>query len=234
MSAAESMSDGEMRQILEYLHQQRSRRSLRSLAAEIGISRSALDELCREHHVPRVRTAVRIKDYYRQHAGRAREDALIHLPSPPLDVTAKWNLLLEEIASARIPLHALDWKAFEDLIARLLERFSWQVTSLGYTKDGGADLLAVKQVNPGVPFEMLVQCKRFAPHRKVGISYVRELWSVRCDRSAHQAMLATTSGFTRGAVRKADEWKLDLRDHDRILDWCRNAAGIYIREVKDE
>lgn len=47
-------------------------------------------------------------------------------------------------------------------------------------------------------------------------------------------MLATTSSFTRGAVAKANQWKLDLRDHDRILDWCRNAAGIYVREVKDE
>jgi restriction endonuclease Mrr len=117
---------------------------------------------------------------------------------------------------------------FEQLMAELLERFDWEVQSMGYTKDGGVDLLAVKHTAPDFHCEMLVQCKKYASDRPVGISFVRELWSVRWARSAHQAMLATTSSFTSGARAQADEWKLDLRDHDGIIQWCRNAVGIYV------
>lgn len=172
MKAADDVSIAD---IMEYLHRQRRTKSVRSLAAEIGISKAALEGLYRQHHVPDAGRKPHLRDYFRRHASAEARSVLVQLPRPPLEIVAKWDQVMEEIASGQVPLYALDPRAFEDLMAWLLERFGWQVTSMGYTKDGGADLLAVKQVNPGVPFEMLVQCKRFAPHRKVGISYVREL-----------------------------------------------------------
>jgi HJR/Mrr/RecB family endonuclease len=156
---------------------------------------------------------------------------LIGLPTPSAAAISKWNLLIEELAHERQSLDSLDWRSFELLIAELLERFDWQVQPMGGSQDGGVDLIAVKSTAPDFECEMLVQCKKYAPHRKVEVSIVRELWAVRWKRASHQAMLATTSTFTRGAQKQAEEWKLQLRDHDRIIQWCRSAVGIYVPDT---
>ena len=97
---------------------------------------------------------------------------------------------------------------------------------MGYTKDDGIDIVALRRVAPGIRFRMMVQCKRFAPARKVGVEIVREVWAVKWEKGFHQAMLATTSGFTRGARAKATAWDLELKDADAILDWCSEAGRV--------
>ncbi len=105
-------------------------------------------------------------------------------------------------------------------MATLLQRSGWAVTPTGYTKDGGIDVVAVKTIEHNIPCEMLVQCKRYAGHRPVGVSVVREVVAVRLAHRFHHAMIATTSHFTKGAQLEAHEWKLDLRNRNEILDWC--------------
>ena len=92
---------------------------------------------------------------------------------------------------------------------------------MGYTKDGGIDIIAVRSVEPGISIEMLVQCKRFKKTRRVGVGVVKELWATRSDKHSHQAMIATTSSFTQGARATANVWKMNLREHDAILEWCQ-------------
>ncbi|WP_093111824.1 restriction endonuclease [Variovorax sp. CF079] len=94
-----------------------------------------------------------------------------------------------------------------------------------YTKDNGIDLIAVRKVAPDLRFSMMVQCKRFSEKRKVGVELVREIWSVKWEHGFHQALLATTSTFTRGAKQKGELWNLDLRDQAAIADWCTTLAG---------
>ena len=117
-------------------------------------------------------------------------------------------------------------KKFEDLIAHLLEKFGWSVEPMDYTKDGGIDIIAVRRVDPNVDFRMMVQCKKFSQTRKVGVEVVRELFSVKWENAFHQAMIATTSSFTKGAVAKADIWNLELRDHKAIADWCKEYGEV--------
>ena len=105
-------------------------------------------------------------------------------------------------------------------MADILERAGWAVSPMGYTKDGGIDIVAVRSLEFGVPIEMLVQCKRNKRTRKVGVGVVKELWATKWKQGAHQAMVATTSTFTRGAVKEASSWKMELRDHIAIFDWC--------------
>jgi HJR/Mrr/RecB family endonuclease len=137
-----------------------------------------------------------------------------------------WDAVCAAISSEPQLLHELHWRRFEDLLAALLERFGWRVEPMGYTKDDGIDIIAIRRIEPGIDVHMLVQCKKFAPSRKVGVELVKELWATKAEHSFDLAMLATTSNFTRGAVRKADLWKLALRDYDAIIQWCRRYATV--------
>jgi HJR/Mrr/RecB family endonuclease len=88
------------------------------------------------------------------------------------------------------------------------------------------DIVAARLVDPGIPFQMMVQCKRHAASNKVEVSQVREVWAVKSLQGFHQAMIATTSSFTKGAKLQADYWNLDLRDHDAVVQWCKDMGGV--------
>jgi len=145
------------------------------------------------------------------------------LPAPPIAIVSFWQSLASRIANGSRKLDELDWKEFEDLMAEILERSGWSITPMGYTKDGGVDIIAARNVEPGVPIEMLVQCKRYKRTRRVGVEIVERLWAARWATASHQAMIAATSSFTQGARTKARVWKMDLRDYDAILAWCKRS-----------
>lgn len=155
-------------------------------------------------------------------------DSIVLLPQPTIIITDQWSEVVNHIARDSEQLYTLNWKKFEDLVAYLLESYGWSVEPMGYTKDGGIDILAVRQVSPDVVFQMMVQCKRFSKSRRVGVEIVREIWSVKWERGFHQAMIATTSSFTRGALETAEKWNLELRDHDSIVGWCQNYGRIIL------
>jgi Restriction endonuclease len=140
------------------------------------------------------------------------------LPIPPIAVVSAWQSLAEQIATGSRLLDELHWTEFEDLMAEILETSGWSITPMGYTKDGGVDIIAVRHVQPGVPIEMLVQCKRFKKTRRVDVEIVQQVWATKFEQSFHQAMIAATSSFTLGAQQKAKIWKMDLRDYDHILE----------------
>jgi restriction system protein len=71
----------------------------------------------------------------------------------------------------------------------------------------------------------LIECKRYDPENKVGVSLVRALYGVKVHENATKAILATTSSFTAGAERlfEAHKWELEPKDHKGVLDWLRQA-----------
>ena len=150
----------------------------------------------------------------------------IVLPPPPVNVQQKWEHIANAIASGAQAMDDLTWQGFEDLVAFLLDRFGWEVTPMGRTQDGGIDILAVKDVSPDVPLNMMVQCKRFSPKRLVGVHVVREVLAVKIENRLHHAMIATSSSFTAGAKQKANDWKLELKDHDQIVGWCKSYGTV--------
>jgi HJR/Mrr/RecB family endonuclease len=92
---------------------------------------------------------------------------------------------------------------------------------MGCTKDGGIDIIAVRRLAPDVEFRMLVQCKRHKRDKRVEVGVVKEVWATKLEGNFHQAMIATSSTFTRGAIEKAQTWQLTLKDHKAIVGWCR-------------
>lgn len=151
---------------------------------------------------------------------------LMILPEPEIVLISDWRSVISRINRDHAELYNLSWKKFEDLMAHVLEEHGWKIIPMGYTKDGGIDILAVRKVAPGVEFTMMVQCKKYSHNRKVGVSVTKDVWATKWEKGLHHAMIATTSFFTKGAKKKAVSWHLDMRDHDAIVELCKEYGNI--------
>ena len=149
------------------------------------------------------------------------EDSFIVLPPPPILVIETWKEIIDAIARDSGRLFSLSWAKFEDLIAYLMDSFGWDIEPLARTKDGGVDIVATRIVQPDIKFRMMVQCKKLAKHRKIGVEVVKNVWATKWQGGFHYAMIATTTTFTKGAVHSANQWQIELRDHDSIVNWCK-------------
>jgi|GEM_PF-2999447 len=151
----------------------------------------------------------------------------IQLPPPKVLVAshAYWQVLLDELVTDFPRLHGLPPRAFEELVAHLLERDGYTVELTPETRDGGRDILAYKN---GVFANnlFLVECKRYAPQNPVGIGMVQRLYGVLQGERATAAALVTTSSFTRDAVRWSDPLghQLTLRDFEFMKVWVTEHA----------
>ena len=127
-------------------------------------------------------------------------------------------------------LYELTPRGFEELVAELLGRLDYEVTLTPASKDGGKDIYAAKKDHLGT-FLYVVECKKYAPDRPVGVGLVRQLNGVVQAEQATAGILATTSFFTKGAKEFQDtiSFQLSLKDYLGIQDWLedvlrRNAA----------
>ena len=121
-------------------------------------------------------------------------------------------------------LRTLEWRTFEKLLADALETLGFEVELQKGTKDGGIDLFAIKRQATIGPQRFLIQAKRYK--NKVGVEPVQRLMFLHQHHRVTKACLATTSTFTGGAWRLAEQykWQLELRDFDGVLEWVRQAA----------
>jgi hypothetical protein len=121
-------------------------------------------------------------------------------------------------------LREISPRRFEEVIAGLLDRLGYRVRLTQASRDEGADVLAFKD-DPLGTFLYIVECKRYAPHRGVGIGLVQRLSGVVQGRGATAGILATTSYFTKPAkdFQKSVRFQLSLRDFDDIVSWLRAA-----------
>jgi hypothetical protein len=136
--------------------------------------------------------------------------------------------LIRRLAREPRLLYELPSRRFEEVVAELLARKGWEVSLTAVSKDGGYDLFTVAHdARVGTASRWVIECKRFAPDRRVGIEVVRSLYGIEpvLSRGAN-IMLATTSWFTRGAKEfKASRYDLELRDYDDLVGWLREQGG---------
>ena len=103
-------------------------------------------------------------------------------------------------------------------MATLLRDRGCEVRLTPQSRDGGRDILAVFKTSIG-DILTVVECKRFAPHWKIGQGIVeRFLFTVQQRDRASCGLIATTSYFTSEARRleKDYTWQLRLYDHESI------------------
>jgi len=130
--------------------------------------------------------------------------------------------LIRYLAAHPTALHTLDSRLFEELIGELFRDLGYEVIVTPRSRDGGVDIRAVHKSSVGTLL-YLIECKRYAPERPVGVEIVRALYGVAAAERASCAVLATTSYFTNGAKEfaKAVEYQFSLRDYADLNAWLR-------------
>jgi restriction system protein len=120
-------------------------------------------------------------------------------------------------------LISMNWRTFERLLADILEKFEYEIELLKGTKDGGIDIIAIKNQTPFGLNRYLIQAKQWK--NKIGVEPVRSLIWAHNEYRATKSCLATTSVFTKGAWDLANKykWQIELKDYDKLLEWIKLA-----------
>lgn len=131
--------------------------------------------------------------------------------------------LLRQFQNGPAAIDNMSWRDFEKLIATLLEKDGYVVELMKGSKDGGVDVVAVKDLGPNGYFKALWQAKKQALTNKVGISVVRELADTRQEFGASKGIIVTSSYFTRGALERInrDKYLLGKVDREDLDAWIR-------------
>lgn len=118
-------------------------------------------------------------------------------------------------------LHELHHRKFEELIAEIFRNKGYDVTLTPKTRDGGKDIIALYK-SPFGHQMFIIECKKYTT-KKVGVELVRGLYGVKTAERYTQAILVTTSTFTKDAKEfvKPLRFELDLKDYNDITQWCK-------------
>lgn len=151
----------------------------------------------------------------------AETQARLHPLAPSIPLLAK-------VQHKLLQVDELNWRQFEQLIAQMLEFDGYQVELMNGTKDGGVDVVAVRDLGAAGLFKSVWQAKKLRTDRKVQLSVVRELADTRLEHGASKAIIVTTSVLTRGALARVERdryllGKVERADLDRWID--RTLAG---------
>lgn len=136
------------------------------------------------------------------------------------DIRVISDELLRQLAHDPQLVFNIPPRRFEELVAELLERNGYAVTLTPQTRDGGKDMYAAKHDDLG-SFLYIVECKRHAPDRPVGIGVVRALYGVAQHERVNAAMVMTTSYFSAPAREFAEDlrYQVSLKDYFDLRHW---------------
>lgn len=136
------------------------------------------------------------------------------------DVRVVSDELLRALANDPQLVFSMLPRRFEELVAELLERNGYDVKVTPQTRDGGKDIYAAKHDDLG-SFLYIVECKRNAPDRPVGVGVVRALHGVAQSEQVTAAMIMTTSYFSAPAREFAEDlrYQISLKDYFDLRLW---------------
>ena len=147
--------------------------------------------------------------------------------------------LIEYLKKHPKAMYEIRPRQFEELVAEILAHYGWQIQLTPAVKDGGYDIFGIsKDIKSGVKTSWIIECKKYAPENKIGVDIIRALYGVKSNFKVANALLATTSYFTKGAIDfKASRYDIELKDYSAILEWINeykpNPDGnLYIKDNK--
>jgi HJR/Mrr/RecB family endonuclease len=114
--------------------------------------------------------------------------------------------------------------AFEQLTGEILTSHGFTIQFTGRIKNRSADLIAIEKKEKGEDVKYLVECKRYAETRKVGIDILNAVVGASFRAKTSHAMLVTTSSFTPNvfeARAELEEFRLDLHDGKKLTEWLK-------------
>jgi len=141
-----------------------------------------------------------------------------------LEETARIKQIIFEIYVNNEKLFKLHPREFEKIIAELLYNKGFEIELTKQTRDNGYDILAMKYINGFSPIKYLVECKRFAENRKIGVEIVRSFKEVLSTEQANKGLIVTTSYFSRDAIKKQQETPLllEYKDKNEVINWVND------------
>jgi hypothetical protein len=143
-----------------------------------------------------------------------------------IDLTEINKELIAYLAKHPEYMRQLHPRKFEELITEIIRSKGYDVTITPAIKDGGKDIIAIYKTPFGHQM-FIVECKRYKEENKVGVEIVRALHGVTQAEKFNQAILVTTSTFTKGAIEfvKPLKFQLELKDYNDVTEWCKQYAA---------
>lgn len=137
-----------------------------------------------------------------------------------LDEVSRIKTAIREIYRNNEAIYRLEARDFEQMVAELMRKKNFNVELTKQTRDGGYDLIALQDI-AGFPYRFLVECKRFAQHRRVDVNIVRSFCQVMSEENSH-GIIVTSAYFSADAKKyktRFAPYHLHFRDRDDVLDW---------------
>ncbi|WP_170381497.1 restriction endonuclease [Ruegeria atlantica] len=134
-------------------------------------------------------------------------------------------VLFHEIKDNPSIMYDFSFREFEVFVSALLNRRGYETKLTPPSGDGGKDILASKSTEFGSQL-FLVEAKRYAPTRPVGVGIVRQLYGVVEDKRATGGLVVTTSRFTKGArdFQQRNKYRMNLADYQEIIRWVSKVS----------
>jgi len=142
------------------------------------------------------------------------------------DVRVISGAFLRQVADDPRLMFEMPPRRFEEFVVELLERHGYTVMLTPQTRDGGKDMYAAWRDDVG-SFLYVVECKRHAPDRPVGVGVVRALHGVAQHERVNAVMVMTTSYFSAPAREFADDlrYQVSLKDYLDLRHWLDRYRG---------
>ncbi len=131
--------------------------------------------------------------------------------------------LMNSLARQPELMRELSPRKFEEAIAEILSDQGHTVQLTPATRDGGRDIIVVMKTCLA-DLLIVIECKRWSPPQKVGISVVERFLHVLREKSrANLGIIATTTYFSKDAIRCAEQYKyqLKLADFDHLREMVK-------------
>lgn len=145
-----------------------------------------------------------------------------HLKDSAIIICSSIELeLLEYFKKHPNQLYEISPRKFEEFVAALFKNHGFDVELTPETRDGGVDIIAVHKSPLTGNTVSLVECKRYAPDKTVGIGVVQRLLGSVIQQEAHKGIVVTTSFFTKDAIAVSSRSRniLTLNDYSAIKSW---------------
>ncbi len=108
--------------------------------------------------------------------------------------------IMSHLSKKYSDIYNLAPRRFEEVVSRVFLGMGYTIELTKSTRDGGADIICLAKGSGKI---IIVECKRYAESRKVGIDLVHRLVGAKYDFGADAAYLVTTSSFTKPACSSA-------------------------------
>ena len=145
--------------------------------------------------------------------------------------TPKWMKNTEQELIRYLSIHPekmLDMspRGFEELVATIFKSQSFDVELTPESRDGGVDVIAVRNNKLIGSETFLIQCKRYTA-QKVSIGAVQRLWGAVNQYKASKGLLITTSSFTTPAkeVVRSSNQRILLKDYQNLVSWLNDITA---------